>query len=98
PRHLHPCPAGLAIGSLLLYRAGPADASGRVLNDDPAGFAGVAWPQGPSDQFDWDMNVGSSYLISSFNARQSDLVIARTVDKAGTGERLRASSEVRRSG
>ena len=30
----------------------------------------------------WDMNIGSSYLISSFNARQSALVIGRTIDEA----------------
>lgn len=31
----------------------------------------------------WDMSIGSSYLISSFNARQSALVIGRTIDGAG---------------
>ena len=30
----------------------------------------------------WDMDVGSSYLISSYNARQSAIVVGRTVGKA----------------
>lgn len=31
----------------------------------------------------WDMNVGSSYLISNYNAKQSAIVIGRTIDMAG---------------
>jgi hypothetical protein len=31
----------------------------------------------------WDMNVGSSYLISNYNARQNAIVVGRTIDKAG---------------
>lgn len=30
----------------------------------------------------WDMNVGSSYLLSNYNAKQRALVIGRTIDKA----------------
>ncbi|MCQ2997322.1 hypothetical protein QCD79_22270 [Pseudomonas quasicaspiana] len=40
----------------------------------------------------WDMNVGSSYLISNYNARQSAMVVGRTVDKAGIEQILRSAS------
>jgi hypothetical protein len=31
----------------------------------------------------WNMNVGSSYLMSNYNAKQNAVVVGRVVDKAG---------------